>query len=442
MNIVALATAYGVGAVSVVRLSGPDAYKIACKLVKSELVPRYAHLRSLFGVSGELLDKSIVIYFKAPFSYTGEDIVEFQTHGGLVVANSIIDTLLKLGARTAKPGEFTKRAFLNGKMDLCEAESIQALITARSEGAAKILARSMAGELSDFVNSLRSELIEILAHVEACIDYAEDEIPSNILERIHTRLKIASNKLENIVEISHSKRGLIDGYKVAIIGKPNVGKSSILNAFLHYDRAIVSEFAGTTRDTIEEQIKLGSHLVRIIDTAGIRSGADEIEKIGIEYSKRAVNDADIVVCTFDSSKKHDEQDSKILNLLVNSDKKIFFVLNKNDAGDEFDLDLSSFKSEIISLSAKTDISPLSKVLEKYLNSQDISEIMLSSNRQILACENARDAISRSLDKLSENELELFAYEINVAIEQIGSITHPVSNDELLDAMFSNFCLGK
>lgn len=438
MNIVALATAYGAGAVSIVRLSGKNALDIALKLCKTELKPRYAHLKKLYSSENEILDEAIVIYFKAPFSYTGEDVVEFQTHGGLVVANMLIDELLKLGARAANPGEFTKRAYLNGKIDLSKAESIQAIIDAKSEGAAKILARSMSGELENFVNDLRLKLIKILAHTEVCIDYADDDLPSDILENIKTQLLNASNKLSNIVEISRSKRGLIDGYKIAIIGKPNVGKSSLLNSILHYERAIVSSVAGTTRDSVEEQIKIGSHLVRIIDTAGIRKNADELENIGITYSKRAAKEADIIVCVFDGSNKADHEDEQILELAKSFDKKIFYVMNKADLENNFDKNLNN----PIIISAKTDAKPLLKQLNDYLNSQDISETMLSSNRQILACEEANEAIKRAFDLLNENQLEIFAYEVKDAIVKIASITKPMENDELLDAMFGEFCLGK
>ncbi|AII14466.1 5-carboxymethylaminomethyluridine-tRNA synthase MnmEG, GTPase component [Campylobacter iguaniorum] len=437
MNIVALATAHGVGSISIVRLSGNDAYTLAKKLCKKELKPRYAHLLNLYDKENNFLDEAIVIYYKAPFSFTGEDVVEFQTHGGLVVANLIIDELLSIGARAANPGEFSKRAFINGKMDMLKAESIQAIINAKSEGAARILARVMSGDLAKFVEDLRQDIIKILAYTETCIDYADDDLPSDILDNAKLMLVHASNALEKIVDISNSKRGLIDGYKVAIIGKPNVGKSSILNSLLHYERAIISDTAGTTRDTIEEQIKVGSHLVRIIDTAGIRAADEEIEKIGIEYSKRAANEADIVVCVFDGSQKSSKEDEDILALASNLDKKIIFVLNKSDLEFKFDLGIKG-----ISISAKDDATLLKKELEDYLDSQDISDIMLSSNRQILACQNANSAIKRSLDLLDASQLELFAYELNLVIKEIGSITKPVENSDLLDAMFSNFCLGK
>lgn len=436
MNIVALATPYGVGAISIIRLSGKDALDIAKKIC-GDLTPRMAHLRDLKDKFGNILDEAIVIYFKAPFSFTGEDVVEFQTHGGVVVANLIIDEILSHGARIANPGEFSKRALLNGKIDLAKAESIQGLINARSEGAAKILARVMSGELALFCDNLRDELISVLAYSETCIDYADDDLPADIMDQIKQKLEQISSKLDNIVSISNSKKGLIDGYKVAIIGTPNVGKSSILNSLLNYERAIISDTPGTTRDTIEEQIKIGTHLVRIIDTAGIRHSDHDIENIGIEYSKRAANNADIIICVFDSSRVANSEDMEILNFVNSLNKKVIFVLNKSDLEFKFDL-----KLDAILLSAKDHSNALKSSIQEYLNSQDTNEIMLSSNRQIKACEDAKSAIDRALELLDESVLELFAYEINIAIKEIGSITKPLQNSEILDKMFSNFCLGK
>lgn len=436
MNIVALATPYGVGAISIIRLSGKDALGIADKICGS-LTPRVAHLKELKDRDGNVLDEAIVIYFKAPFSFTGEDVVEFQTHGGVVVANLIIDEILAYGARIADPGEFSKRALLNGKIDLAKAESIQGLINARSEGAAKILARVMSGELGLFCDTLRDELISTLAYTETCIDYADDDLPADIMEQIKLKLKEVSSKLDHIISISNSKKGLIDGYKVAIIGCPNVGKSSILNSLLNYERAIISDTPGTTRDTIEEQIKVGTHLVRIIDTAGIRHSDHDIENIGIEYSKRAANSADIIICVFDSSRASNSEDIAILDFINSLNKKVIFVLNKSDLEFKFDLEIDG-----ILLSAKDECSALEFALESYLNSQDTNEIMLSSNRQIKACQDAKNAIDRATELLDESVLELFAYEINRAIKEIGSITKPLQNSEILDKMFSSFCLGK
>lgn len=354
-TIAAIATAHGIGGIAIVRLSGDSALDIALKITRAKaLEPRYATLLKFYDSKNELIDEGIVIYYKAPHSFSGEDVVEFQTHGGLIVSNLLLDELVRLGARIAAPGEFSKRAFLNGKMDLSKAEAVQSLILARSESAAKILARSLRGELADFVENLRAALVKTLAFVEVCIDYAEEDLPADVLQSSQKMLGENISSLKRIVEISRRRKGLIDGFKVAIVGKPNVGKSSILNALLSYERAIVSDEAGTTRDRIEESLKIGTHLIRIIDTAGIRDGSSKIESIGISHSIKAIAEADIILAVFDASAPFDEQDGKILEILNSSgvrpisacdkeeqasaqSKKIFYVLNKCDLPRKFDL---------------------------------------------------------------------------------------------------------
>ena len=437
-TIVAPATAHGIGSVSIVRMSGAKSYEIAKKLIQNAtLTPRHAHFKKLF-IGKNFIDEAIVLYFKAPHSYTGEDIVEFQTHGGFVISNMIINELIRMGARLAMGGEFSKRAFLNGKMDLAKANAISSLIMSRSEDSAKILSRTLSGELSDFVNELRSELVRTLAYCETSIDYAEEDLPSDILAQINEMLLTNTQKLDEITQISRSRKGLIDGFKVAIIGKPNVGKSSLLNALLHENRAIISDVAGTTRDTIEENLQISTHLVRIIDTAGIQDSEDKIEKIGIENSYNASRKADIIVAVFDSAKPSDENDKKILKICQNSGKDVIYVLNKSDLEMKFDLGLKN----PIKISAKNDISLIIEALEEYFNSKNYDGLMLSSTHEILACENAKNALIRAKNLLDENTLELFAYEINTAISEISSITRPFERDEILDEMFSHFCLGK
>ena len=441
-TIVAIFTANGVGAVSIIRVSGKEALDISLKLLKTnKLTPRYATLLKIYSLDNELIDRGIIIYFKSPKSFTGEDIVEFQTHGGFLISNLIIDELLKAGARLAKPGEFSKRAFLNDKMDLAKASSIQSLITARSKDALKILTYQMQGSLSGFVESLRGELVKTLAYTEVCIDYAEEDLPTDILEKINTLLSKNYKKLDEIVTISRQRKGLIEGFKVAIIGKPNVGKSSILNALLSYDRAIISNEAGTTRDSIEESLMLGSHLVRIIDTAGIREGVSSIEKIGIKTAIKKANEADIVLAVFDNSAKFDEEDRAILEIcmgLEKNDKKIFYILNKSDLIQKFDKKLN----KPLQISAKEGIGLVTDELKNYLDTKNYDGIMLTATYQINAVNSAKEAISRAKNLLNENELELFAYEINSAISEISSITRPFERTEILDEMFSSFCLGK
>ncbi len=440
-TIAAIATAHGVGSIAIVRLSGSEALSIAKQISKNEILkPRYAHLRELYDASGEPIDQAIVLYFQAPKSFTGEDVVEFQCHGGIVVAQMILRRALELGARLAEPGEFSKRAFLNGKIDLSEAEAIAKLIEAKSEDAAKILAKQLRGELGKFVEEVRERLIRILAYVEVNIDYAEEDLPKDLAWQMEAQLQEISAQLERIIASSKRRVGLLEGFKVAIIGKPNTGKSSLLNALLDYERAIVSDIAGTTRDTIEESVRIGSHLVRFVDTAGIREAEDEIERIGVERSIRAIEESDIVIAMFDASKPLDEEDQKIVELIerYKDQKEIIIVLNKIDKGE-----MANLPMEALRLSIKQDISPLIERLQELLDSLAKSdEILLISQRQIEAVEEARKNIEAAKLPLQMGELEIFAFHLNEAIRAIASITRPMQSEELLDKMFGEFCLGK
>ncbi|EDO8423124.1 tRNA uridine-5-carboxymethylaminomethyl(34) synthesis GTPase MnmE [Campylobacter jejuni] len=439
-TIAAIATAHGVGSISIVRLSGERALEFALKLGhKTKLTPRHATFTKLFNQNNEIIDEAIMIYFKAPYSFTGEDIVEFQTHGGFSVSEVLLEELVSLGARLALAGEFSKRACLNGKMTPLKALNIQDLILSKSALAAKIIARNMQGNLGELLEKIRTDLVKTLAFVETSIDYADDDLPSDLLEQISTMCEENSKILKEIYTLSQSKKGLIEGFKIAIVGKPNVGKSSLLNALLSYERAIVSDIAGTTRDTIEESFKLGTHLLRIIDTAGIRESKDVIEQIGVALSKKSLEDADIILAVFDASRVQDKEDEKIFDLLANTDKKIFWILNKSDLENVFK---NTQNKNFIKLSAQKDITLLKEELQNYFNSFDSEGIMVSSLDLINACKISSEAIFRAKGLLEESSLELFAFELNLAINELARFTKDFQRDEILDEMFGNFCLGK
>ena len=441
-TIVAIATANGIGSISIVRISGVNALEIATKISKkTTFQPRLATLSSLYDFNSEVIDEALVLYFKAPFSFTGEDVIEFQCHGGVAIANMLINEALKHGARIANPGEFSKRAFFNNKIDLTKAEAISKIIEARSEDAVKLLARQLKGELTNFVNEIREDLLFMLAYTEVSIDYAEDDLPSDIFAQIKNKMENIIVKLSNTLDASRRREGMIEGFKVAIIGKPNVGKSSLLNKLLNYDRAIISDIAGTTRDTIEESVRIGTHIIKIVDTAGIRDARDVIEKIGIEKSIQSISEADIVIALFDNGKVCDVEDYKIIQLIdENSNKEILKVLNKSDLQNHFD---KTKIDDFIELSTKEDINPLIKKIEMILDSNTHSdEMTLISKRQILSVENTLYSINLSKNPLETGELEFFAHYITDALEQISSITRPYENDQMLDVMFGEFCLGK
>jgi len=444
-TIAALATASGVGSVAIVRLSGPKALEIAKKVTKRDsFTPRYAHLNDLFDKDDQIIDEAIVIYFQAPRSFTTEDVVEFQCHGGSIVAERILDTVIGLGARPAEPGEFTKRAFLGGRIDLSEAEAIAKLIEAKSDDAAKILARQMKGELKEFVEDVKERLLRVVAYAEVTIDYAEEDLPDDLVENMLHQLEELSERMERIVSSSQRRRGLIEGFKVSIVGKPNVGKSSLLNSLLDYERAIVSSIAGTTRDTIEEQIRVGSHLVRVVDTAGIRSSEDTIERIGIERSVTAIEQSDIVVALFDASREWDEEDERILSLLerFESEKEIVVALSKTDLPKRLERSrVERFAPLLLNSQNRADevLGELERRLSKMAQAD---ELLLVSTRQIDALKRAQSALKDALEPLKAGELEIFSYYLNEAIKAVGSISKPVDFNDIMDRMFGEFCLGK
>jgi tRNA modification GTPase len=441
-TIVAVATTLGIGSISIIRVSGSNALAVAKHITQREnFTPRYATLSNLYSQDSTLIDQAIVIYFKAPLSFTGEEIVEFQCHGGQAVANILLDEIIKHDVRVANPGEFSKRAYLNGKIDLSQAEAISALINTTSTNGAKLLARQLNGELQTFVDEIRDELIFSLACSEVSIDYAEDDIPQDTLDDVIDRLNKTLSKLTTTLNGSKNRDGLLDGYKIAIVGKPNVGKSSLLNRLLNYERAIVSNIAGTTRDSVEESIKVGSHLVKVIDTAGIRDASDEVERIGIARSKQSIDSADIIIALFDSSAPYSDEDLEIVRLVESSNKYSLIVLNKSDLESKFDR--SIFDRSSVEISCNGDISSLVDDLVSYLdqNSQE-DQTMLVSKRQIRSVESTIEGIEVAKDLILAGDLELFSYHINESISSISSITKPYEYDEMLDKMFGNFCLGK
>ena len=444
-TIAAIATAHGIGSISIIRVSGDKALQIALKLSKKDTItPRYATLSYLYKEDNTVIDEAIILYFKAPHSFTGEDIVEFQCHGGIVVANVILKEVINLGARLANPGEFSKRAFLNGKIDLTKAEAIAKIIETKSEDALHLLSKQLKGDLKDFVNDLRDKLVEILAYIEVNIDYAEEDLPKELENEIKHKLEQIEKILDKTVQVSLQKEGLINGFDIAIVGKPNVGKSSLLNKLLNYQRAIISDIAGTTRDTIEEEIKLGTHLVKIVDTAGIREANDTIEKIGVQRSIDSMQKASIVIALFDISKECDKDDKTIIDMIkkYKKDKKIFVFLNKSDLPHKFDISkLKEFYP--VEISAKQSVDIVIDTLKEYLDTTSKDDaLLLTSARQIQSCKEALEAVKRAKEPLKEGELELLAYEINEAISHISSITVKFERDEILDKMFGSFCLGK
>jgi tRNA modification GTPase len=444
-TIVAIATAHGVGSIAIVRLSGEQALHFATKITtKQTFTPRYATLTTLYDSQKQIIDEALVLYFKAPNSYTAEDVVEFQCHGGTVIATRLINELIALGARMANPGEFTKRAFLNGRIDLSEAEAIGSLINAKSEQATQVLLKQLKGEVKTFVETIRETFLNILAYSEVSIDYAEEDLPVTIIQTLEERLEGVKKALDDLLVASKTRDGLMQGFNVAIVGKPNVGKSSLLNNLLHFNRAIVSEIAGTTRDTIEAELKIGSHHVNVIDTAGIRKTEDVIETIGIERSRQMVEEADIVLAMFDGSRVTSDEDGDVIALIdsVKAEKRVFVLINKSDLDQQFDKSVLSAYTPI-GITTHEQNSDLINAMEQHLDSINSNdEMMLVSSRQIQAVEKTIQAIDDAFMPLHSQELEFFSFHINEAIDHISSISAPYELDQMFDKMFGEFCLGK
>ncbi|PAF48015.1 tRNA uridine-5-carboxymethylaminomethyl(34) synthesis GTPase MnmE [Helicobacter sp. 12S02634-8] len=451
-TIVAISTPQGIGAMAIIRMSGSRALEIVCALSqKSSFSPRYATLSAIYDGVGDLVDEVIVIYFKAPHSYTREDVCEIQCHGGLVSAQMILQLCLQAGARLAYAGEFSKRAFLSGRIDFSQVNAIARLIQSKSEHMTKVLARQLKGELGEFVEEVREGLLGLLAHSEVMIDYSEEDIPTDIAANITLQLDGLKNRLQRVYDFSSMRQGLVEGYRLCIIGKPNVGKSSVLNAILLYDRAIISPIAGTTRDTIEESIQVSGHCIRLIDTAGIRETQDTIESLGIQKSLQAAKESDIILAVFDTSREFEAEDKEILALLeASKNQHCIIVLNKNDLPQKMDTKAFShscnFPYQAISINAK-DTQDCAYQIKEILSAilqedQAGSEVLLTSLGQMQALKATIESLQEALRVWETLELELFSYHITDAIQAISSITHPYEISEMFDKMFGEFCLGK
>lgn len=444
-TIAAIATPLGSGALAVVKMSGTECLQVACALLQiplHALRPRYASLRPLYDHNGAILDEVIVLYFQAPHSYTGEDVIEFQCHGGSFIAHAILDSVLQFACvRLARPGEFSLRAVIAGKMDITQAEAIAKLISVKDATNQHLLVRQLRGSLSDFIARERHVLLEFLATSEVSIDYAEEDLPHNLLQSISERIHERIAQFERLLDVSRSYERFSNGFHIALLGKPNTGKSSLLNALLLRERAIVSDIAGTTRDTIEESCMIAQHQLRIIDTAGVRESTDSIEQQGITRSLASCEQSDIVLAVFDASSPLTQEDEAIINRLPTF-AHVLVVLNQIDKG--IVIDTSRFLQwECVEVSAKNgQIAPLLHVLRQKLESKPAEDIILSSKRQIQAFVSVVDCLRQSLQPLSSGELELFSFWIKEALNALNTITSPHHTEELLDMIFGQFCLGK
>ena len=447
-TIAAISTAIGVGGISIIRLSGSNAIPIASKCFTGKdlnTVPTHTINYGYIKDKDEIIDEVLVTVMKAPKTYTTEDIVEINCHGGLVPTRRILETVLNNGARLAEPGEFTKRAFLNGRIDLVKSEAIMDIIQSKSDEARKLAISQIKGSTSELIENFRNRLMNLLSSIEVNIDYPDYydiEVVTN--EKIISNLDEMLQELEKLIKESNDSKIIKNGIKTVIIGKPNVGKSSILNKLLEQDKAIVTDIAGTTRDIVEGEIYLNGILLNIIDTAGIRETADKVEKIGVTKSLDAMKNADLVIVVLNSNEKLAKEDKEILEQSANKTRIV--VLNKNDLPKQIDLPVNIENVIETNTNSSAGIATLKDKIKEMFNLGEISNkdyTYLSNARQISLAKKAYKNMEDASNALKEDmPVDLIAIDLKECFDTLGEIIGVTYSDEIIDNLFENFCVGK
>ena len=457
-TIVALATPVGRSGIGVVRLSGNESLEIASSLVDDHadaLIPRTAHLKLLRDPSnGEMIDEALVTFFKAPHSFTGEDVVEISCHGSPVLLRRLIDCCLRLGARMAEPGEFSLRALANGRMNLTEVEAIRDLINSQTTAAARQAVRQLRGEFSHALQPIKDDLLNVIVVLESALEFVEDDLPATESERIESRLRTISVELAKIAATFKVGHLIREGIRVAIVGRPNVGKSSLFNALLGTDRAIVTDIAGTTRDQLHEKLSINDIPVSLIDTAGLRETVDTVESIGVERSRRTMADADLVIAMLDISENETDEDVEILKSVESVPHLV--VLNKVDKVDhetveqfsrELEAQLRDPRPQILTLSAKTleGLETLKREIIEPFASDPVSSngFLVSDARHYDLLVRANEEIKQSMALLHDNTSEeITLVGLHNGLRYLGQITGETTTEDMLTRIFATFCIGK
>ena len=454
-TIAAISTATGAGGIGIIRLSGEKTFDIIKKIFRAKHKNKITEVNGytikygyIVNEKDEIIDEVLVSFFRSPKSYTTEDMCEINSHGGLIIEKMILEQCLKNGADLAEPGEFTKRAFLNGRIDLSQAESVIDLINSKTEKEARASISQLEGVLSNKINKIRNDILEIMSDIEATIDYPEYDIEEITNNKAIKCLGLIKKDLEQLEESFNTGKLLKEGIKTIIIGKPNAGKSSLLNLILNEERAIVSEYAGTTRDTIEEFITVKGIPLKIIDTAGIRNTTDKIEEIGVNKAINLANDADLIIAIFDISEKIEEDDFKIIDLIKN--KNAIIILNKIDIeNDKFDISkLNNINKPIIRLSAKTGVG-IDDLYNEIVKIFNISEIEINSGEIITNIRHKNqirksiESINNSIESINSNmPIDIVSINIRDVLTNLGDITGDNVTEDIINKIFSKFCLGK
>ena len=447
-NVVAISTALGNGGISIVRMSGKSVVNIADKVFSCKgLLPSHFEPRKLYlGLfeCGDIKDKCMCVYFKGPNSYTGEDLIEFHCHGGMKLTNMVVECLVSLGCEPAGKGEFSKLAFLNGKISLDEAEGIIDMINAESESELKAGYSLMKGNLHKVVTSMQDNLTELLAKLEVTLDYPEEDLEEETRADILVNLTNVKGILENLLSTTKMGRCIKDGLRILIYGKTNAGKSSLLNALLGYDRAIVTDIQGTTRDTLEEGYEYKGYKFILIDSAGIRESSDVVESIGIDKAKKELDSANVVLYMVDGTSQLDNEDENIINSL--NGKNVILVVNKVDIGNIIDISKLSFERSVnVSAVTGEGIDTLKEMLYSEVVSSGVGDgVVLTNLRHVEALTRALEALEKSIESVEDEcvSLDLVSIDIKSVWLALGEITGNGDNEKIIDDIFSKFCVGK
>lgn len=444
MTIAAIATANATGGIGIVRLSGEKSIEIANKIFSLDVTGFKSHTLHLGKIihDGKIIDEALVSVFKAPNSYTGEDVVEFNCHGGLRVCKMVLEAVYQVGAKPAQAGEFTKRAFLNGKIDLSQAEAVADLISAETDDAVTVAANQLNKNLSNKINTLRDELVSSTSHILAMIDFSEEGVEELDYTDLRKTLEKINSRVSELILTSDSGRIIKDGINTAIIGTPNVGKSSILNTICGEDRAIVTNIEGTTRDVIETQVTIKGCKLNLLDTAGIRESDNQVERIGVERSKNAIQKADLIFLVLDGSRELTERDLEVIKL-ANKSKTICLV-NKNDLPKKLDFNDEFLKIIYVSAQTGEGFDELYDFIYNIYNVGDISEKIIITNprhkQSLINAKSLMDGILMAME--TDTPFDIILGDIEVAISALGEIGGMTVSDEIIDSIFANFCVGK
>ena len=451
-TIAAVATPLSAGGIGVIRISGESAIEIADKVVRTTSGKSLALLKGYTAAHGkvylenEAIDECVALVFRAPKSYTGENTVEISCHGGVLVTKQVLRAVLQSGARPAEAGEFTKRAFLNGKLDLSEAEAVMSLISAQGQQGMKAAFSTLDGALSRKIDSLCSILLSASANMAAWVDYPDDEIPELSDDSLKNSIVTVKNGLTSLLSKFDAGKAITDGVETAIIGKPNVGKSALMNMLSGFSRSIVTDIAGTTRDIVEETVRVGNVVLRLADTAGIRESDDLVESIGVDMAKTRIERATLILAVFDGSESLDQSDKEILDLC--KDRDVIGIVNKSDLPSKADIDyLKATLSKVVFISAKEGEGEeeLTKAIEEALGTDkiDTSQAMITTERQRVCTEKALSCLEEALDALNIGmTMDAINVCIESAVEALLELTGKKAREAVVDEVFSQFCVGK